>query len=101
MQVVAINWQIYEITHSAAALGIVGLSAFLAIMIFSLPSGLIVDKLDRKKVLIWSQILPTFLALILAFMTFNKTVTPLAIYTLVFLSFATRSLQGPARQSII
>lgn len=101
MQTVAINWQVYEITHSAASLGIVGLSAFLAIMIFSLPSGLIVDKLNRKKVLIFSQIFPALLAFILTFTSFFKTVNPLVIYILVFLSFAARTFQGPARQSII
>ena len=101
MQVVAINWQVYELTDSAASLGIVGLSAFLAIIIFSLPSGLIVDKLDRKKVLLFSQIFPIFLAFILAAMTFYQTINPLAIYILVFLSFAARTFQGPARQSII
>lgn len=101
MQTVAINWQVYEITHSAASLGIVGLSAFLAIMLFSLPSGLIVDKLNRKKVLIFSQIFPALLAFILTFTSFFKTVNPLVIYILVFLSFAARTFQGPARQSII
>lgn len=101
MQVVALNWQVYELTNSAASLGLVGLSAFLAIIIFSLPSGLIVDKFDRKKILIFSQIAPCFLSIALAFMTITGTITPMAIYILVFLSFAVRSLQGPARQSII
>lgn len=101
MQVVAINWQIYELTGSAASLGFVGLSAFLAIIIFSLPSGLLVDKLDRKKVLVVSQIFPLFLALALGLMTFYQTINPIIIYILVFLSFGFRSLQGPARQAII
>jgi len=101
MQVVAINWQVYELTGSAASLGFVGLSAFLAVMIFSLPSGLIVDKFDRKKILIVSQILPLLLALIFAGMTIYKTITPLYIYILVFFIFGFRSLQGPARQSIV
>lgn len=101
MQTVAINWQIYELTHSAASLGIVGLSAFLGIMIFSLPSGLIVDKLNRKKVLIFSQIFPAVLAFILTYLSYTGTATPIALYILVFLSFAARTAQGPARQSII
>lgn len=101
MQVVAINWQVYELTGSAASLGFVGLSAFLAIIIFSLPAGLVVDKLNRKKLLLLSQILPAILAVIFAAMTLTKTITPMAIYILVFLNFAARSLQGPSRQSII
>lgn len=101
MQVVAINWQVYELTNSPASLGFVGLSAFLAIILFSLPAGLVVDKLNRKKLLLVSQILPAIFAVILWVMTFYQTITPLAIYILVFLSFGARSLQGPARQSII
>lgn len=101
MQVVAINWQIYEMTSSPASLGIVGFSGLLAILIFALPSGLIVDKLNRKKVLVISQIFPTIFALILAYQTLTQTITPLSIYILVFLSFAARTFQGPARQSII
>ncbi len=101
MQVVAVNWQVYELTNSAASLGFVGLSAFLAIIVFSLPAGLIVDKLNRKKLLLISQILPAVFAVVFVVMTFSQTITPLAIYILVFLSFGARSLQGPARQSII
>jgi MFS family permease len=94
MQVVAVNWQIYEITRSAASLGFVGLSAFLAVIIFSLPSGLIVDKLNRKKVLLFSQIFPCFVALTLTMMSYFHTINPLAIYILVFLSFAALAFQG-------
>jgi MFS family permease len=101
MQVVAINWQIYELTDSAASLGLVGLSAFLAVIIFSLPSGLIVDKLNRKKVLLFSQFFPFLIALTLAYMSYFNTISPLAIYILVFLTFASQAFQGPARQSII
>lgn len=101
MQVVGINWQVYELTHSAAALGIVGLSGFLAIMIFSLPSGLIVDKLNRKKVLLFSQIFPLIVTLVLALMTYYQTINSPTIYIIVFLSFIARTFQGPARQSII
>lgn len=101
MQVVAINWQVYELTNSPASLGIVGLSAFLAVIIFALPSGLLVDKLNRKKVLVVSQIIPAVLAVIMTVMTFTQTITPMAIYVLVFFTFAARCLQGPSRQAII
>lgn len=101
MELVAINWQVYELTHSAASLGFVGLSAFLAIILVSLPAGLIVDKHDRKKVLLFSQILPMFVSITLVIITLTKTVSPIAIYILIFLSFIARVFQGPARQSII
>lgn len=101
MELVAINWQVYELTHSAASLGFVGLSAFLAIILVSLPAGLIVDKHDRKKILLFSQILPMFVSITLVIITLTKTVSPIAIYILIFLTFIARVFQGPARQSII
>lgn len=101
MQVVAINWQIYEMTNSPASLGLVGVAGLIAVLIFALPSGLIVDKFNRKKILVISQIFPALFALVLTYITITQTITPLWIYILVFLSFATRTFQGPARQSII
>lgn len=101
MQVVAINWQVYELTHSAVSLGIIGFSAFLAIILFALPAGLLADKADRKKILIFSQLFPCFLSILLTVATITQTITPLMIYILVFLNFAARTFQGPARQSII
>lgn len=101
MQFVAVNWQVYELTRSPAALGFIGLSAFLAIIIFALPAGLVSDKFNRKKVLIFSQIIPCVLAFILALATFFNIVTPWMIYVLVFLIYTAHMFQAPSRQSII
>ncbi len=101
MQLVAINWQIYEITGSAWSLGLIGLAGFLGVIIFALPAGLITDKHDRKNILMISQLIPCIFSFILAAATIFGWVTPWLIYLMVFLTFAARSFQGPARQSII
>jgi MFS family permease len=101
MQLVAINWQIYEMTGSAWSLGLIGLAGFLGVVIFALPAGLLADKHDRKKILMISQLVPCIFAFILATTTITNTVTPELIYTMVFLTFAARTFQGPARQAII
>jgi MFS family permease len=101
MQMVAINWQIYEMTGSAWSLGLIGLAGFLGVIIFALPAGLLADKHDRKKILLISQIIPCIFAFILALATLTNTATPWLIYTMVFLTFAARTFQGPARQAII
>ena len=51
MQTVAVGWELYERTHSAWALGLVGLMQVIPIIIFTLPSGQIVDRYDRRRVL--------------------------------------------------
>ena len=41
MQVVALNWHVYLLTHSALALGFVGLTRVIPIVLFSLGGGLV------------------------------------------------------------
>src|SRR5262245_22460245 len=51
MQKVAIGWEIYERTHSAMALGYAGLAQFLPQVLFMLLAGHIIDRHNRKHVL--------------------------------------------------
>jgi MFS family permease len=52
---VAIGWEVYERTHSALALGYIGLVQLLPVVLLVLPAGHIVDTRDRRKVLITAQ----------------------------------------------
>ncbi len=101
MQVVGINWQIYELTNSAISLGLVGLAGFLPIIIFALLGGLVADLVDRKKLLITTQIIQAILATILAITTITGTITPILIYIMIALASAAKTFQSPARQAII
>ncbi len=51
MQVVAVAWQVYLLTHSAIALGVIGLMQAIPRLIFSLVGGVLADVLDRRKML--------------------------------------------------
>lgn len=101
MQVVAINWQVYELTHSALALGLVGFAGFLPIIFFALLGGLVADKVDRKKLLIFTQIFQALVAAMLAIFSFLNLVTPSLIYIMIALTAAAKTFQAPARQAII
>jgi MFS family permease len=48
---VAVAWQIYQWTHSATALGLVGLINVLPLLAFSLPAGLWADRFDRRRII--------------------------------------------------
>ena len=59
---VAVGWEIYERTHSAMALGYIGLAQLLPVVLLVLPAGHVVDTRDRRKVLIaaqWVNVLAT------------------------------------------
>ncbi len=51
MQVVAIGWQVYELTHDPLQLGFVGLAEFLPALILGLVTGAVADRFDRRNIL--------------------------------------------------
>jgi MFS family permease len=101
MQIVAIAWQLYEMTHSAVALGLIGLSTLVPMVIFSLIGGVFADKVNRKKLLIICQFLLAILSGFLYFTTNSQIVTPLMIYIILALSAVATSFNMPAKQSVI
>ena len=52
MQVVAIGWQVYELTHDPLQLGFVGLAEFLPALILGLVTGAAADRFDRRTILV-------------------------------------------------
>src|ERR1700710_734484 len=51
-QSVGVAWQVYQITHSALALGYTGLSLFLPGLVFVLPAGHVADLYDRRAIIL-------------------------------------------------
>src|SRR5579875_2378508 len=51
-QSLGVAWQIYQLTHSALALGYTGLALFLPGLFFTLPSGHVADLYDRRSVIL-------------------------------------------------
>lgn len=101
MQVVGINWHIYLLTRSPLALGFVGLTRVVPIIAFSLWGGVIADRSDRRRVMIFTQLGMTAVALALAGLTFANRETLWLLYALNFLGAAAGAFDGPARNSLL
>jgi MFS family permease len=101
MQSVAINWHIYLITRSPLALGFVGLTRVLPIIVFSLWGGVVADRYDRRRIMITTQLSMTAVALALGALTFTGRETLWALYTLNLLSAAAGTFDNPARNSLL
>src|SRR3954467_15763943 len=56
MQLVAINWHVYLLTKSALALGAVGLVRVVPIILCSLVGGVVADAVDRKRLILATQV---------------------------------------------
>ncbi|HKA35424.1 MAG TPA: MFS transporter [Thermoanaerobaculia bacterium] len=101
MQSVAINWHIYLITRSPLALGFVGLTRVVPVIVFSLWGGVVADRYDRRRIMIITQLSMTAVAVALAVLTFSGKETLWALYTLNFLSAAAGTFDNPARNSLL
>ncbi|HEX4303258.1 MAG TPA: MFS transporter [Rhizomicrobium sp.] len=101
VQSVAIGWQIYDITHSAFALGLVGLCQFGPMFLLTLPAGDISDRFDQRKILSLTQMMQGVCgALFLALSLFQPhTVWP--YYAILILFGAARGFYGPSAQSLL
>src|SRR5206468_715642 len=69
MQVVAVAWQVYLLTHSAVALGLIGLVQAIPRLILSLVGGVFADVFDRRKLLIVIEIVLATTSAVLALCT--------------------------------
>lgn len=52
MLTVAVGWELYERTGSALALGLVGLTQMVPMVLFTLPAGHVADNHDRKRIIV-------------------------------------------------
>lgn len=101
MQIVALNWHIYLLTHSAFALGLIGFTRFVPITIFSLIGGTVADSHNRKRIMFMTQSLLTLFSAILAFVTFTNHISSILIYSMTIAATIALSFDMPARQAFI
>src|SRR6266566_8760564 len=52
MLTVAVGWELYERTHSALNLGLVGLTQMAPMLLFTMPAGHVADNHDRKRIMV-------------------------------------------------
>jgi MFS family permease len=101
MQVAAVDWHVYLLTHSPLALGMVGLSRVIPIVSLSLWGGVVADRYDRRKVMLATQLTMTTVALTLALLTFTGREALWSLYVITGMTSAAGSFDNPARQALI
>jgi MFS family permease len=101
MLLVALSWQMYDLTSSAWDLGLVGLVQFLPALVLTIPAGQLVDRVDRRWVLAMSLALQGVVALLLAWASWGGWVERSLILGLSAALGVARALQAPAQQAIV
>ena len=97
----ATSWLVYQLTHSALMLGIVGFAGQILTFVFAPFAGVWIERLDRRKLIVWTQVAAALQSLALAWLTLTHRITIHEILALSSLQGLINSFDMPARQSFL
>jgi MFS family permease len=101
MQNIAVGWLVLELTGSGTILGLVTAAKFVPLVVLGPWGGLVADRVDNRKLLIWTQVAQAVLTAVLAALVWAGAATVPILVTVVFTIGLVNVLDGPSRQSLI
>jgi len=101
MQNLALGWLILMITNSPFLLGLNGFLGSAPSLVFSLPGGAIADRLNRRKLMLFTQTTMMLLALVLAILTSFRVIGIGEILLISVLTGLASALNNPAYQALV
>jgi MFS family permease len=100
-QTVGVAWQVYQITHSALALGYTGLALFVPGLFFVLPAGHVADRYDRRTVILICYSVQAIATAALLWLALHGAHNIWAIYAILFVIGTGRCFSGPASSALV
>lgn len=101
IQVVAVGWQMYDITGDPLDLGLIGLSQFIPFVTLILPSGHVADNYNRARIVTTCYLTSSMCALALLLMTLHGLLSAWPIFLVMMVLGASRAFSMPASQSLL
>jgi MFS family permease len=98
---IATSWLVYRLTGSELLLGVVGFSGQVPTLLLAPFAGVLVDRWDRRRILVVTQILSLVQSLALASLTFSNTITVRSILVLQVVQGLINAFDTPARQAFV
>src|SRR5262249_28557577 len=98
---VTMAWQIYELTNSPLELGLLGLVRGAPMLVLLLVGGVLADAVNRRRLLMATQVAQMCVSAILAVVTAAGRVSPPILYTASLFLAVFSALEQPARNAII
>jgi MFS family permease len=97
----ATTWLVYRLTHSALLLGLVTFSGQIVSFALGPFAGVWVERLNRRRLLVWTQAAAAVQSLALAALTLARVITLREIIALTVLQGLINAFDMPARQSFL
>ena len=101
MDTVAEAWLVYRLSHSPLLLGVAAFASQIPVFLLAPIGGLIADRYDRRKILIWTQALSMVQAMILAILTLTHVVTIWHVIVLAAGLGIVNAIDMPTRQAFV
>jgi len=98
---VATSWLVYRLTKSSLLLGTVSFAGQIPSFILAPLAGVLVDRIDRRMVLIWTQTLAMVQSLALAWLTLSHRITIAEVLVLSAMQGIINAFDMPGRQSFM
>ena len=98
---IATSWLVYRLTKSALLLGTVGFAGQIPTFLLAPIAGVIVDRIYRRKVLVWTQTLAMLQSLALAWLTLSNRITITEVLALSAMQGVINAFDMPGRQSFM
>lgn len=101
MQNTALSWVVWQLTKSTTALGLVIILGALPMLLFGAFTGKLLDSINRRKLLITTQILAMCTAFIFAVLLQTSYISPGLIYLLAFVLGCVIAVDTPAQSAFV
>lgn len=101
MDTVAEAWLVYRLSHSPLLLGVAAFASQIPVFLLAPIGGLIADRYDRRKILIWTQGLSMVQAMALAILTLTHVVTIWHVILLAAGLGIVNAIDMPTRQAFV
>lgn len=98
---IAISWLVYRLTGSELLLGVVGFCGQIPALVLTPFAGALVDRVDRRRVLLVAQWLSAAQSAVLAVLTLSGRITIPELVVLQLIQGAVNAFEMPARQSFV
>ena len=94
----ATTWLVYRLTHSALLLGVVGFVGLIPTFVLAPFAGVWIERLDRRRLLVWTQAAAATQSLTLAALTLAGVVTFWEVLVLAVFQGLVNAFDAPLRQ---
>lgn len=101
MQSIAQGWLVFDLTHSAFDVGLTTTLGTLPVLFLTLYGGVVADRVDRRRFIMFLQSVMLVLAVAMAVLTFTHQITVQWIWALAVVSGFATAFEVPARQAFI